>query len=156
MCALITFCQKHHLNKFKKGAKHRPLGYTRPQGYKTFFVLVLILVLRTRNLCSTEYDTKNRGYKSFGVRSPPSWIWSMNSNIITYGVSRDCFKRCTNLHNYQVKQTQYGLEIIHFIDRLNEGIKSQVACVGHTSCHAQRVCLHGGSSLTVGGSKMKC
>ena len=63
-----------------------------PQGYKTFFALVLGLVLRTRNPCSTEYDTKNRGYKSFGVRSPLSWIWSKYSNIITYGVSRDCFK----------------------------------------------------------------
>ena len=45
-----------------------------PRGYKTFFVFVLRLVLRTRSLCSIEYDTKNRGYKSFGVRSPLSWI----------------------------------------------------------------------------------
>ena len=50
---------------------------SRPQGYKTFFVLVLRLVLRTRNLCSIEYDTKKRGYKSFGVRSPLSPIWSI-------------------------------------------------------------------------------
>ena len=52
------------------------LNKTWPQGYKTFFVLVLRLVLRTRSLCSTEYDTENRGYKSFGVHSPLSWIWS--------------------------------------------------------------------------------
>ena len=49
---------------------------SKPQGYKTFFVLVLRLVLRTRSLCSTEYDTINRDYKSFRVRSPLSWIWS--------------------------------------------------------------------------------
>ena len=61
---------------------------TGPQGYKTFFVLVLRLVLRTRNLCSTENDTKNRGYKS----SPLSWVLSTYSNIITYSVGRDCFK----------------------------------------------------------------
>ena len=37
---------------------------------------------------------------------------------------------------------------LHFIKQLNEGIKSQVAYIGHTFCHAQYVCLHGGSSLT--------
>ena len=42
----------------------------RPQGYKTVFVLVIRLELRTRSLCSTEYETKNRDYKSLGVRFP--------------------------------------------------------------------------------------
>ena len=65
---------------------------SRPQGYKTFFVLVLRLVLRTWNLGSNEYDTNNQGYKSFGVRSPLSWIWSTYSNVIINGVSRDCLK----------------------------------------------------------------
>lgn len=45
---------------------------------------------------------------------------------------------------------------LHFIKRQNEGIKAQVAYIGHPSCHAQRVCIHGGSSLTGGKPKMKC
>ena len=76
-----------------------------PRGNKIFFVLVLRPILRTRSLCSTEYDTKNRGFKSFGLRFPLSWIWNTYSNIIIYGVSRDCFKKCRNLDNYRVKQT---------------------------------------------------
>ena len=44
---------------------------------------------------------------------------------------------------------------LHFIKQLNEGVKSLVACIGHTFCHAQHVCLHGGVSMTGGGSKMK-
>lgn len=47
-----------------------------PRGYRTFFILVLKLALRTPSMCSTEYDSKNRDYKSFGVRSPLSTIWS--------------------------------------------------------------------------------
>ena len=44
---------------------------------------------------------------------------------------------------------------LHFIKQLNEGLKSLVACIGHTFCHAQHVCLHGGVSMTGGGSQMK-
>ena len=44
---------------------------------------------------------------------------------------------------------------LHLIKQLNEGVKSLVACIGHTFCHAQHVCLHGGVSMTGGGSKMK-
>ena len=44
---------------------------------------------------------------------------------------------------------------LHFIKQLNEGVKSLVACIGHTFCHAQHVCLHGGFSTTGGWSKMK-
>ena len=57
------------------------------------FRRILILLL---------YDTKNRGYKSFGVRSPTSWIWNTYSNIITYGVVRDCFK----MHELRKLQSQ--------------------------------------------------
>ena len=60
---------------------------------KNFFILRLFL--RTRSLCFTEYDTKNWGFKSFGVGSPLSLIW--NTYIVTYGVVRDCFKKRTNL-----------------------------------------------------------
>ena len=45
---------------------------------------------------------------------------------------------------------------LHFIKQLNEGVKSQVPCIGHTFGHAHHACLHGGSSLTGGGTKMKC
>ena len=69
-----------------------------PQGYKTFFVLVL----HTRSLCSTEYDTKHRGYTSFGVRSLLSWIWSTYINIKTYGVVRDC---CKNAGIYRITKS---------------------------------------------------
>ena len=132
---------------------------TRPQGYKTFFILVLRLVLRTRNLCSTEYDTKNRGCKSFGVRSPPRWIWSTYSNIINYGDARDCFKNAEILRitksNRLSRYSNTYLCKLHF-KQLNEGVKSQVPYIGYTFGHAQHVCLHGRSSLTGGGSKMKC
>lgn len=39
--------------------------------YKTF------LQTRTLSTCSTEYNFKTRGYKSFVVRSLLSTIWSM-------------------------------------------------------------------------------
>ena len=78
---LRLICVLAHSVSYKPGPK-----------IKLFFVLVLRLVLRTQSLCFTEYDIKNRGYKSFGARSPLSWIWSTYSNIITYDVARDCFK----------------------------------------------------------------
>ena len=45
---------------------------------------------------------------------------------------------------------------LHFIKQLNEGVKSQVPYIGHTFGHAQHVCLHGRSSVTGGGLKIKC
>ena len=39
-------------------SKKKPITHTWPQGYKTFFVLVLRRVLLTRSLYFTEYDTK--------------------------------------------------------------------------------------------------
>ena len=122
-----------------------------PQGYKTFFVILLRLRFRTRNLCSTEFDTKNRGYKSFGVHSLLSLIWSTYSNIITYGVARDVLK----MHKFRELQSQTDLVgtqntylcKLHSIKQLNEGVKSQVPYIGHTFGHAQHIW---------GGSKMKC
>ena len=46
-------------------------------------------------ICAPLSTTLKRGYKSFGVRSPLSWIWSTYSKIITYGVSRDFFFKNT-------------------------------------------------------------
>lgn len=52
------------------------------RSYKTFFKLVLEVVLRTLNICSTEYDSKNQSYESFGVRSPLNTIWSILQKVV--------------------------------------------------------------------------
>ena len=124
------------------------------QGYKTFFLLVLRLVLRTLSLCSTEYDTKNRSYKSFGVRSLLSWIWNTYSNHNIRCCKRLEFRELQSQSDSVGNHNTYCK--LHFIKQLNEGEKSQVPCKGHTFGHVHHVCLHGGSSLTGGGLKMKC
>lgn len=47
-----------------------------------FFKLVLELVLRTLNICSTEYDSENQGYETSGVRSPLNTIWSILQKVV--------------------------------------------------------------------------
>ena len=54
-------------------------------------------------LSKTEYDTKNRGYKSFGLRSPLNLIWSTYSNTITYGVALEI---ALKMHEFRELQSQ--------------------------------------------------
>ena len=51
---------------------------------KLFFVLVVRLVLRSRSLCTTECDTKNWGYKSFGVPSPLSLKYVLQHHYLRW------------------------------------------------------------------------
>ena len=92
--------------------------------------------------------------KSFGVRSPLSWIWI--TYIITYSVAKDCLK--THEFRYFLSQTDLvGTQNTYQRKQLfsNGEMKTYI---GHTSCHEQCDCLHGGHgfSLIGGESKMKC
>ena len=99
---------------------------------KNFFALVLRLVLRIRSFCSTEYDIKTEFIK---VRSLLSWIWSTYSNIIIYGVARNCFK----MDNFRLLRSQTDLVWtqntyhckLHFIKQLSEGVKGVKSQIAH-------------------------